>query len=448
MRWERLQHRLQAATPGSAAAALAHRPFLLVWGGGFASNVGTWMQNVALGVFAYQVSHSASFVALLGFAQMGPLLALAMVGGALGDAVDRKVLLIACQVEQMVMSVVLAWVAASPHPSRALLVGCVLAIGIGNALNAPTLTAVMPLLVGRRDLPGAVSLQSVQMNLSRVVGPAVGGLALPAIGASGIFAVNAVTYLFAVVTIALVAIPPADRGHGEAALTRLLGGVAVARRDPVVRRCLLTIAAISFFCLPFIGLMPVLAAHDLHVSPSNITYGLLYATFGLGAAIGAVSVGTVMVGWSRPHIVRAGLAAFAAALVVFGLVRSPAAAFPAVLLVGVSYFATVTALSTLLQSTIADRVRGRVMALWLMGFGGTVPLGLLAGGAVTGVTSIGTVVVGGGVVAAVLSAAWWRATALNGRRARAGTPLVGAGQRSDAVSAPAMVAVPMTSQTT
>ena len=433
MRWERFHGRLQGARPGSAAAALAHRPFALVWAGSFASNIGTWMQNIALGVFAYQVSHSASFVALLGFAQMGPLLALAMVGGALADAVNRKVLLVVCQVEQLVMSLALAWAAASPHPSRGLIVACVLAVGVGNALNAPALTGVMPLLVGRRDLPGAVSLQSVQMNLSRVVGPALGGLLLPSIGAAGIFTLNAVTYLFAVAAIVAVAIPDAERTHGEPARARLLGGLSVARRDPTVGRCLCTIAAISFFCLPFIGLMPVLAAHDLHVSPGGLTYGLLYATFGLGAAIGAVSVGTVWVGRPPAVIVRAGLICFAMALVAFGLVRSPVAAFPVALTVGVTYFSTVTALSTLLQSSIDNAVRGRVMALWLMGFGGTVPLGLLAGGALTGATSIGTVVVAGGVVAAGLAVAWWRPPAA---------------QRSESVSAPAMVAVPATSQTT
>ncbi|HET6794535.1 MAG TPA: MFS transporter [Acidimicrobiales bacterium] len=390
--------------PGSARAALAHRSFRYVWAGALASNVGTWMQNVALGVLAYQLSHSAGYVAILGFAQLGPLLVLAMVGGALADVVNRKVLLVACQAEQLVFSLLLAWAAHAHHPSKTLIFWCVLAIGIGNALNAPTFSAILPLLVGRRDLAGAVSLQSVQVNVSRVVGPAIGGLVLPTIAASGVFVVNAATYLFAIGTLATVTLPRPDRSTGESGLRRLAGGLAVARRDPLVRQCLMTIFTMSLFCLPFIGLMPVLAARDLHISPDGAGYGGLYALFGVGAAVGAVSVGTFLLGVPRPRVVRLGLVGFALSLAAFGLLRSAIPAYPVALLVGFTYFATVTALSTTLQEHISDNVRGRVMALWIMAFGGTIPLGLLAGGAVATRTSIGTVVTGGAVIAAVLAA--------------------------------------------
>jgi MFS family permease len=167
---------LEGDTPyaaGSARAALAQRPFRIVWLGSLASNVGTWMQNVALGAFAYKLTKSSGFVALLGFAQLGPLLLLSIVGGLLADTIDRKWLLIGCQVQQMVLSIVLAVIVSQDDPSKTALFLCVLGLGIGNALNAPTLSAVLPQLVGKKDLAGAVSLQSVQLNLSRVVGPAI-----------------------------------------------------------------------------------------------------------------------------------------------------------------------------------------------------------------------------------------------------------------------------------
>ena len=117
-----------SATPGGAASALRNRSFRSVWFGTFASNVGTWMQNVALGVFAYQLTHSPTYVALLGFAQLGPLFLLSIVGGALADVIDRKKLLIGCQVEQLVFSLVLAWAASRSHPSTALVFFSVLAM--------------------------------------------------------------------------------------------------------------------------------------------------------------------------------------------------------------------------------------------------------------------------------------------------------------------------------
>jgi len=405
-------------TPGTARAALAHPRFRSVWAGTFASNVGTWMQNVVLGVFAFQLTHSPTYVALLGFAQLGPLFLLSIVGGALADVVDRRRLLVACQVEQLVFSLALAWAASRAHPSTGLVFVCVLSVGIGNALNAPAFTAVLPMLVPRRDLPGAVSLQSVQMNLSRVIGPAVGGLLLPYVAAWGIFALNAATYGFAIVVIARVSLPPVDREAADPSdrgLRRLVGGLAVARTDPVVRYCLVTIFTVSFFCLPFIGLLPVVAARDLHIDPAGLRYGVLYALFGLGAALGAISVGTVFAALPRTLLIRVGLLGFAATLAVFGLVDAIGFAYPVVLVVGFAYFVTVTSLSTALQAHIADQVRGRVMALWIMGFGGTVPIGLLVGGALASATSVRDVVLGGAAAALVIGTlAWLRAPSADG----------------------------------
>jgi predicted MFS family arabinose efflux permease len=265
------------------------------------------------------------------------------------------------------------------------------------------MSSLMPNLVPRADLSGAIALQSVQMNLSRVIGPAIGGVLLPAIHASGVFAVNAGTYLFAVAGVLMVRGVPQPKPSSDGGLRRLLGGVAVARHDPLVRSVLLTIASISFFCLPFIGLMPVIAARNLDLNVTGLAYGLLYACFGLGAASGAIAVGSVLIGFPRDRVIVMGLAAFGAALLTFGLIHTAAAAYPVVFLVGFFYFATVTTLSTKLQEHLDDAVRGRVMALYMMGFGGTVPVGLLAAGPVVDATSVGTVLVIGAVVAGVLA---------------------------------------------
>jgi predicted MFS family arabinose efflux permease len=390
--------------PGSARAALAQRPFRVVWLGSLLSNVGTWMQNVALGAFAYDLTGSSGFVALLGFAQLGPLLLLSIVGGLLADTIDRRLLLVGCQVQQMVLSFVLAVVVQQDDPSKTALFLCVLALGVGNALNAPTLSAVLPQLVGRRDLAGAVSLQSVQLNLSRVVGPAIAGLVLPIIGTSGVFVVNGVSYVFAIVSLLMVTIPRPYPSFGEQGLRKLVGGFVVARNDRLVRRCLLGITSISFFCLPFIGLLPVLAGRNLGLDVQGTGYGVLFACFGAGAALGAISVGTVLVSVSKAAVVRVGLLLFGISLGVFALLRAPLPAYPIVFLVGLFYFGTVTSLSTVLQSHLDENVRGRVMALWIMGFGGTVPFGLLAGGFVADRTSVTFVVLVGAAVALLLAA--------------------------------------------
>jgi MFS family permease len=420
-----------------AFGALASHDFRVVWIGTLSSNVGTWMQTVALGAFIYELTHSAAFVALITFAQLGPILPLSPIGGVLADRMDRRRLLIVMQTEQLIFSFVLAVVAASSHPNKWALFAATLGVGFGNALSGAPLASLLPNLVEREDLPGAISLQSVQMNLSRVIGPAIGGLLLPLIHPDGIFAVNAVTYLFAVIGLLLVrrrARPVA--ASGLRAIQQLGDGFAVARRDPLVRTVLLTVTTVSFFCLPFIGLMPVVAASNLHMDVKGAGYGFLYAVFGLGATLGAWLVGTVFADRPRGPTVRAGLACFSVSLIIFALLRKPAPAYPVVFIVGLTYFLTITSLSTTLQEHLDDEVRGRVMALWVMGFGGTVPLGLLVAGQLTHYFSVGQLIIGGGVIAMILAAVvdlgpgrvpWRGGLRRRRQQRRSGAPLRGGG---------------------
>lgn len=386
-------------TRGTAGAALRHRDFRVVWGGTFASNIGTWMQNVLLGAYGYTLTGSEAYVAVLFFAQLGPLLLLSTVGGALADLVDRRRLLLACQIEQLVFSIVLALLVTASHPDEVVLVLCVLAIGVGNALGAPALNSILPTLVPRPDLAGAVSLQSVQMNLSRVIGPAIGAAVYAGIGASPVFGINAATYFFAIVSILAIRHPTHERGHGRAGVLARLGeGFGVVRRDPLLRRVLMTLVTLSLFSLAFVGLMPVIAADNLGIAPRSVEYGAFYAIFGLGAAIGAISVGTLFAGVAKSRLVRPALAAFSVLLAAFGLARSPALAFVLAPVLGYAYFVVITSLSTVLQEHVDDAVRGRVMALWIMGFGGTVPVGVLLAGPLAAATSITVVIlVGAGV---------------------------------------------------
>jgi MFS family permease len=385
--------------PGSARQALRHRDFRVFWSGTFASNVGTWMQNVVLVAFGYELTHSPGFAGVLTFGQLGPLMFLGPVGGLLADVVDRKRLLVVTQLAQMLLSFALAAIAAAAHPSKEAIAATVLAIGIANALGAPAMPSVLPELVGRDDLPGAVSLMSVQMNLSRVIGPAIGGLLYTAVGGAAVFSVNAVTYLFAVIAIVMARFPTRGTGGRQ----HVLAGFRIAGSDVLVRRVLVTIAVLSFFSLAFIGLMPALADVHLGMSPRSAAYGLLYAAFGAGAAAGALGVGTVLLHVPKRRLVRGGLVAFAVLLAAFATVRSATAAYPVALGVGLTYFMVVTSLNTVLQQHVDDAVRGRVMSVWIMAFGGTVPLGTLAAGAIATHTSVPTVIFAGAVVAAMLA---------------------------------------------
>jgi MFS family permease len=321
---------------GTAQAAFRNRNFRICYLGAFASNIGTWMQNVLLGAYAYDLTHSSTFVGVLFFAQLGPLLFLSTVGGLLADMVDRRRLLVSLQLAQGLMSLGLAAiVAGNDHPSQAAIAGVVFAIGIANALSAPGLSAILPTLVPREDLPGAVALMSVQMNLSRVIGPAIGAAIYAQFGAAPVFVINAGTYLFAVA--GLLWAQYARRVGAiveERGFARLASGFRIAKADPLVRSLLVMLFSFSLFSLTFVGLMPVLADKNLGIATKSEAYGLLYAAFGLGAALGAVSVGTVFAQVAKVRLLRPGFLAFAALLALFALLRSSAPAYPVALLLG------------------------------------------------------------------------------------------------------------------
>lgn len=392
--------------PGTARSALAHRDFRNVYVGSFASNIGSWMQNAVLGAYAFELTRSATFVGVIAFANLGPLLLFSMIGGALADQVDRRKLLIVVTVEQMIFAFALAWLTSDPDPSRAALVAMVLAIGAAQAIYAPSFSATLPAMVGKEDLAGAIALNSTSMNGSRVIGPAIGGVLYHLVGVSWVFALNGLTYIAVIVVLVRVTLPRVVRKADEpTGFRRIIGGITAARQNSTIKRVLLAMCFFSFFCLPFVVQMPVVAESNFGIEPDSTAYGLLYACLGAGAVVGSLSIGTVFASISRRRIVRKGFFGFAVMLAALALVSAASMAYVLTFAVGFFYFATVTSLNTMLQEEVDEAVRGRVMALWIMSFGGVVPIGGLVAGPVIeawGVTVL--MLIGAGV--AVLLSAW------------------------------------------
>ncbi len=391
---------------GRAMVVLKQRTFRIVYTGAFFSNIGTWMQNVVLGALAYNLTNSSTFVGIVLFAQLGPMLFFSMIGGLLADSFDRRHLLVFVSATQAALALALAAVATDATPNKVAIVGIVFLIGMGQSVFGPAYSAVLPDLAGPGNLAGAISLNSAQMNGSRVIGPAIGGFFFAQYGASWVFVINAATYLFVIGALLSIRLPDveSDDNH-EPRRQRLALGFRIARQRHPVGRSLSLMVLFSFLCLPFIGQMPVVAAENLDIAAKSTAYGWLYASFGLGAMLGALSIGTVFADMPKELLVRRGLVAFAVSLGVFSWLRIPAPAFVVLAIVGFFYFAVVTALSTVLQTHLAGNERGRVMALWMMAFGGTVPLGNLIAGPIIDATSVTTVVFPGAVIA--LGLAWY-----------------------------------------
>jgi MFS family permease len=375
-----------------------------MWVASLSSNVGTWMQNVLLPVYILNRTDSTSLVGVMVFAQLGPLLFLSIPAGVIADRFDRRKWLIAMQLVQLAFSAALAPLAAADAPVWSIFL-VALGVGVGNALNAPAWSAMLPTLVSKADLSGSVSLNSLTINGSRVVGPIIVAV-LRSFGVSiaQIFLINAATYLFVVFALLATTIPKPGARH-EVGWRALSSGIRIARDRKPVGRLLLTIFSFSLLSLPYVGLFPAVARMNFGMSKESTTYEWLYATWGLGASFGGLAIGTVFVDTDKRTIVRRGFFGFAILLGLFAVGTSTVYAFVVGALLGFAYFATTTSMNTIFQSRLADHERGRVMALWFMGFGGTVSIGNLIFGPI--IDAIGARWVLGGGALWALFLAWW-----------------------------------------
>lgn len=380
------KHSVKPVVEGSIGAAWSSKGFRRLYVGSTLSLVGTWLQNVVIGPFALDLTRSASnpkgsasFVGLLTLAQLGPILLLSIPGGVLANRVDRKKLMIGAQTMQSVAAFGLAFVAWKTESAVALFLA-VLVIGTANALSMPTTSSVLPELVDQKNIGGAISLNSATMNGSRSVAPII-VLALTGLGfgAAGFFFLNALSY-FAMI-IALWKLPMRRRieHRGSSGKAAFLDGIREARANPVVGSLLFYLFTLSLISLPFIGQFATIVERSFGTTNKR-TYLVLFATWGLGAALGALSIGTVLVGRDQRRLVSQFFAAFAVALAGWSFVSSLVLALPIAFALGFAYFGSTTAMSSVLQVHLDFRRRAPVMALWFMAFGGTVPFGALWGG--------------------------------------------------------------------
>ncbi|MEN9823095.1 MAG: hypothetical protein RLZ04_1521 [Actinomycetota bacterium] len=392
-------------TPGSARAALAYPRFRRMWAASFSSNIGTWMQNVVLPVYVLDRTGKASVVGLMVFAQLGPLLFLSIPAGVIADRFDRRRWLVAMQLVQLAFSALLAPLAATDAPIWTIFVVS-LGVGIGNALNAPAWSAMLPTLVSRQDMAGSVSLNSTMINGSRVVGPIIVAVLRSAgVSISQIFLINAATYLFVVVALLRTPVRHTPSPSHEPMRRQLTAGIRIARANKPVGRLLVTLFSFSLLSLPYVGLFAAVVRLNFGIDKGSTTYEWLYATWGLGAAMGGLAIGTIFVGRDVRQLIRAGFLAFGIFLAGFALVREPIGAFITGAFLGFAYFGTTTSMNTVVQARVADHERGRVMSLWFMSFGGTVPLGNMLFGPVIDAVGARWVLLGGALWAVFL--AWW-----------------------------------------
>jgi MFS family permease len=357
-----------------------HRNYRLFFTGQIISVSGTWMQDTALPWLVLSITHSPLYVGLLVFARYAPFMGFGLFSGVLADRFDNRRFVILTQATSMLVAAGLAVLAFSDV--RQIWPYFLLAFVGGSALvfDAPNRHALVFRLVGRDELSNAVALNSSLFNAGRVVGPALGGVLIAAAGVGWCFAINAGSFLAVLAGLLLMRpaeLFPLDRevGHQKTGAA-IREGLEYVWRTPQVKLVLAITLVVSATGFNFRVLLPVLASETLHAGAS--VFGLLFACFGVGALLGALSAATL--GRASWRALLLGAAGFSGAMLLLAPMRNTAVAAVLLLVIGFC-FSTWTANSqSVLQLTAPDRLRGRVLGLYLFFFAGFSPVGGLLSG--------------------------------------------------------------------
>jgi MFS family permease len=396
------------ADTGGAFAFLTifrHRNYRLFFSGQLVSLMGSWITNVAQGWLVYQLTSSPLLLGVVSFAGQVPVFFFSMFGGMIADRFERRRMLLITQTLAMLQSAALAVLTLTGLVQVWHIVALALFQGLVNAFDVPIRQSMTVEMVGKADLRHAISLNSMMFNLARVTGPAIGGVLIALVGTGWCFGIDALSYAAVLTGLAMMRFPPLPvRKHAEP-FAAIREGVAYAWTTREIRASLVLIAICSCFGAAYLSLLPAFARDVLHQGSEGL--GLLYSAVGAGALAGAYTLARV----PDRHLFATPVAAalgFGLMLILFSwshwLLLSMALLFPAafcLMLLGGST-------NSIIQLLSREEMRGRVVALYAMGFMGMMPWGALALGGVAEHWGSHWAVSIGGVVCILAALIAWR----------------------------------------
>ena len=376
--------------------SLQYRNFRLFFMGQGLSLIGTWMQRIALPWLVYDMTKDPVMLGLVSFAGQIPTFLLAPFAGVISDRWNKYRLIIGTQASFMIQAIVLSVLFYSGHIQIWEIVVLSIFLGAINALDMPSRQAFMIQLVDRReDLSNAIALNSSMVNLARLIGPLVAGILIAVTSEGVCFLINAISYLFVIVSLLLMVIHPETRKiKSQHVLKGLKEGFNYAFGFSPVRAIILLLALVSLVGLPYTVLMPVFAKAVLH--GDSHTFGFLMGAAGIGALGGALYLASRKSVVGLEKVVPASAAIFGLGLIAFSFSRIIAVSVFLMLFVGFGMIMQMASSNTIIQTLVDDDKRGRVMSIYMMAFVGTAPFGSLIAGTLA--KSIGaplTLMIGG-----------------------------------------------------
>lgn len=364
------------------------------------------MQTVGAQWLLIHQAHAATLVAIVQAASLLPVMFVSLPAGVLADVLDRRQALLAAQGGMAVIAVLLTALTAANLTTPALLITMTFLLGCGQALTNPAWQAIQPMLVPREQIPAAAALNSMNVNISRAIGPALAGMILAVSSAWVVFAINAVSFAGVLVALARWHEPEDARTGTQTMLPALRSGTRYVRHAPGVRRILVRAALFVVPASALWALLAIVANQSLRIGSAG--YGLLLAALGAGAILGALVLSRIRERLSPNAIIGLFSLVFAAGTAVAGTVRSTPVVVVVMFVSGIGWLAVLSTLNTSMQLSLPAWVRARGLSVYLVVFMGGQGLGSLLWGAIAGPlgTRAALVAAAALLAAGVITLAW------------------------------------------
>ena len=362
----------------AALQSLRHRNYRLLWIGTLISSSGDWMDQIALNWLVYQLSGSAVQLAILNLARLAPIFVFTLVGGVVADRWERRRLLFTTQFVAMILAFILATLTVTGVVQIWMVILIAIGRGIVLSFNQPARQSLISELVPRDDLKNAIALNSATLNLTRVLGPTIGGVLIATVGVAGAFYLNAASFLAVLYALVLMRFPdrPPRKTHGGM-LAELAGGIGYLLKRPTLRTLVLLALVPMVLGMPYMTMLTVFASDVLKVGGGGL--GVLTACTGTGAVIGALWVAGNAHRTRLGPLMFYGLMGFGAALVAFSLSPWFWLSVPALVAVGAGQQVYMSSNNALIQTNVEEEYRGRIVSTLFLNRS-MVPLGTVLAG--------------------------------------------------------------------
>ncbi len=360
--------RTRLTAPGTTLAPFRYPAFRAIWGANLLSQLGSMIQSVAAAWLMTELTRSHQLVAAVQAATTLPILLFGVLAGAIADNFDRRRVMLAAQWAMLAVSAVLALLAWLGQIGPFSLIVFTLAVGTGTALNGPAWQASVRAQVPARDIPHAISLNTIAFNIARSAGPALGGILISLAGVATAFAINAASFIALIVVLMRWRpdMPPPER---QAMLPSIRIGLAFCLHSNPVRRVLLRGLCVGLGAAGFQSLLPVLVRDQLH--GTEFAFGLMLGAFGIGSILAALAVGPMRRRFGTEAVTSVGVAAFVTVLPLLTKLDTVGRALPLAFIAGIGWTACMTTLNLAIQVRSPDAILGRSLAIYqAVTFGG------------------------------------------------------------------------------